>query len=82
MAPNVRRCVSIDETCPHLEYTRHVLSNAPGLNVIGEKLTEIQGGDMGGLQKRRSVLNVRKSPQIDETCYIPRMYVPYARHRV
>ena len=34
---------------------------------------------MGGLQKQTLVLHVRGSQQIDETCYIPQIYVSYAR---
>jgi hypothetical protein len=59
----------------YLECMFHTLAIASDLDEFGPEFTEIEGGHMGGLQKRRSVLNIRKSPQIDETCYIPRMYV-------
>jgi hypothetical protein len=45
----------------HLECTFYTLANAPGLDVFGPELTEIKGGDMGGLQKQTSVLHVRRS---------------------
>jgi hypothetical protein len=55
----------------YLECTIHTLANAPSLNMFDEELKEIEGGDMGGLQKQTSVLHVRRSLQIDETCYTP-----------
>jgi hypothetical protein len=57
----------------YLEYTLHTLANAPGLDTFGEEFMEIEGGDMEGLQKQRSVLHIRTSLQIDTTCYIPRI---------
>jgi len=41
--------------------------------MFGEELAEIEGGDMGGLQKQRSALHVRRSPQIDITCHTPQL---------
>jgi hypothetical protein len=35
----------------YLKYTFHTLAKAPSLDVFGPELMEIQGRDMGGLQK-------------------------------
>jgi hypothetical protein len=63
------------------KHNPHTFANAPGLDMFGPESVEIEGGDLGGVQKRRSVLHVRTSPQINITCYIPSIHLPYAPQR-